>query len=117
MPNTARWCDRPSFPRGAVVLPHSMTDSIGTATNPTDYTLVLVPLMSTERAVAVLELILSGDTDSREQRAVVEVAESLAELASEFYLRDSLRRDASYEQLLNDFDAFVRHIHRAARAR
>ncbi|MCH7725556.1 MAG: hypothetical protein IH991_03600, partial [Planctomycetes bacterium] len=79
--------------------------------NPTEFLLVLCPLVLDGDTVGVIELFHAPDMSPRAQRAYLDVAEVIADLAADFHRNRLLRELRDRESSWGQFDRFSIEVH------
>jgi len=91
--------------------PHSATNADGQAENPTEFLLLFCPVCIVHSTAVVIEVILTAQENTAEPHLAVEVLQSFAEIATQFYTRRELRNLQRQAALWKRFDAFARRVH------
>jgi multidrug efflux pump subunit AcrA (membrane-fusion protein) len=91
-----------------LVSPHAGDDLVG---NPTEFLLILVPLVDGDRPVAIIELFQRPEPRSDLQQGYLRIATAAGELAGDYYRDCHLQRLVTREAFWDRFRAFSEAVH------
>ena len=94
-----------------IVLPHSGQAADGGDLNPSDFLLVLCPMVLDGHAVGVLELVERAGGSPAAQRGCLHFVSTLCEVAEDFLRNRQFRELRQRESLWDEFDRFVQRVH------
>lgn len=101
--------------RAMLVPPHSgagAPDEVGSlAANPTDYMILLVPILVDKQVVGLVEIWQDPHRNPEAQRGFLQFLARMAELASIYIRNQQMRQMAGQQQLWTQLEAFARQIH------
>lgn len=96
-----------------VVTPQSGTADPAETANPSEFLLVLCPLVEDNRPVGVVEVLQRANTAPAAQQGAMRLLASFCELAAEFYSLQQLRQLRTRESVRDRFDAFSTAVHQS----
>src|SRR5262249_49947008 len=101
--------------RPMMLPPHSGTGAVedGKAApgNPTDYMILLAPILVDKQVAGLIELFRAADRSPAAQRGFLQFLVKMAELASAYTRNHSLRTMVGQQALWTQLEAFARQIH------
>jgi len=102
------------FQRGEaeLITPHSGLGDEKDAGNPTDYLLVLHPLVENERTQGVLEIFQRPGANTATQRGYLQFMKQMSELAAQYLRNQRLRSLTDRQSVWSQLERFTRVVHR-----
>ncbi|HVJ80693.1 MAG TPA: efflux RND transporter periplasmic adaptor subunit [Planctomycetia bacterium] len=103
----------------ATFVPHggALGEGIAGVENPSDYLLVVSPIVVDGQTIGVAEAVLDGARRSGAQIGYIRFLSRVAVEAAKFHKNRRFRQFAGQERIWNDLDAFIRQIHAGASSR
>ena len=97
--------------KGQLVPPHSGSEA--ESANPTDFLLLLGPIINDEGPQGLIEILQRPNTRPGTQRGFVRFVQQMCELASDYWKTRRLKHLADKQSLWEQLDQFTRSIHQS----
>ncbi len=99
-----------------LVPPHAGGEN-GQGGNPTDFLLVLAPLVSEKQPVGVVEVFQRGDSAPEARQGYLRFLTQMCDLAAEYFKGRQLRQLSERQELWGQLERFTRAIHKTLNSR
>ena len=97
--------------RAELIPPHSSFGDQHEFANPTQYLLVMTPLMGSKQPAGVMEIFQRGDSQPDVHRGYLRFIEHMGKIIGEWLKGQSLQKVSDRHGLLQSADQFARHVH------
>jgi hypothetical protein len=97
--------------RAELIPPHSSFGDQHEFANPTQYLLVMTPLVGSKQPTGIIEIFQRGDSQPDAQRGYLRFIEHMGKIISEWIKGQSLQKVSDRHSLLTQADQFARLVH------
>jgi multidrug efflux pump subunit AcrA (membrane-fusion protein) len=94
-----------------IVPPSAVIDGVPQAFNPTEYALIISPLMVDKQVVGLLEILMDPTRRAAQQKSTLRFVSDLCDLAATYLKNRQMRQMMSQQRLWNQLEGFTHQIH------
>src|SRR5271170_2124466 len=91
--------------------PSAVIEGVPQAFNPTDYALIIAPLLVDKQVVGLLEILMDPTRKAAQQKSTLRFVGDLCDLAGQFLKNRQMRQMMSQQRLWNQLETFTHGIH------
>jgi multidrug efflux pump subunit AcrA (membrane-fusion protein) len=94
-----------------IVPPSAVIEGVPQAFNPTEYALIISPLMVDKQVVGLLEILMDPTRRAAQQKSTLRFVSDLCDLAATYLKNRQMRQMMSQQRLWNQLEGFTHQIH------
>jgi len=94
-----------------IIPPSAVIEGVPQAFNPTDYALIIAPLMVDKQVVGLLEILMDPTRRAAQQKSTLRFVSDLCDLAATYLKNRQMRQMMSQQRLWNQLEGFTHQIH------
>ena len=94
-----------------IIPPGAVIDGVPQAFNPTEYSLILAPLMVDKQVTGLLEILMDPTRRAAQQKSTLRFVSDLCDLAATYLKNRQMRQMMSQQRLWNQLEGFTHQIH------
>ena len=94
-----------------IIPPGAVIDGMPQAANPTEYTLIIAPLIVDKQVVGLLEILMDPTRRAASQRSTLRFVSDLCDLAGTYLKNRQMRQVMSQQKLWNQLESYSHQIH------
>jgi hypothetical protein len=94
-----------------IIPPGAVIEGVPQAFNPTEYALILAPLMVDKQVVGLLEILMDPTRRAAQQKSTLRFVSDLCDLAATYLKNRQMRQMMSQQRLWNQLEGFTHQIH------
>ena len=94
-----------------IIPPGAVIEGVPQAYNPTDYTLIIAPLVVDKQVVGLLEILMDPTRRAAQQKSTLRFVGDLCDLAGNYLKNRQMRQMMSQQRLWNQLEGFTHQIH------
>src|SRR6516165_5852918 len=94
-----------------IVPPSAVIEGVPQAFNPTEYALIIAPLMVDKQVVGLLEILMDPTRRAAQQKSTLRFVTDLTDLAATYLKNRQMRQMMSQQRLWNQLEGFTHQIH------
>jgi multidrug efflux pump subunit AcrA (membrane-fusion protein) len=94
-----------------IIPPSAVIEGVPQAFNPTDYALIIAPLMVDKQVVGLLEVLMDPTRRAAQQKSTLRFVSDLCDLAATYLKNRQMRQMMSQQRLWNQLEGFTHQIH------
>jgi multidrug efflux pump subunit AcrA (membrane-fusion protein) len=94
-----------------IIPPSAVIEGVPQAFNPTEYALIISPLMVDKQVVGLLEILMDPTRRAAQQKSTLRFVSDLCDLAATFLKNRQMRQMMSQQRLWNQLEGFTHQIH------
>ena len=91
--------------------PSAVIEGVPQAFNPTEYALIIAPLMVDKQVVGLLEILMDPTRRAAQQKSTLRFVSDLCDLAATYLKNRQMRQMMSQQRLWNQLEGFTHQIH------
>ena len=91
--------------------PSAVIEGVPQAFNPTDFALIIAPLMVDKQVVGLLEILMDPNRRAAQQKSTLRFVSDLCDLAATYLKNRQMRQMMSQQRLWNQLEGFTHQIH------
>ena len=88
-----------------------MIEGVPQAFNPTEFALIIAPLMVDKQVVGLLEILMDPNRRAAQQKSTLRFVSDLCDLAATYLKNRQMRQMMSQQRLWNQLEGFTHQIH------
>jgi multidrug efflux pump subunit AcrA (membrane-fusion protein) len=94
-----------------IIPPSAVIEGVPQAFNPTDYALIIAPLLVDKQVVGLLEILMDPTRRAAQQKSTLRFVGDLCDLAGTYLKNRQMRQMMSQQRLWNQLEGFTHQIH------
>ena len=94
-----------------IIPPGAVIEGVPQAFNPTDFALIIAPLMVDKQVVGLLEILMDPTRRAAQQKSTLRFVSDLCDLAATYLKNRQMRQMMSQQRLWNQLEGFTHQIH------
>jgi multidrug efflux pump subunit AcrA (membrane-fusion protein) len=94
-----------------IIPPSAVIEGVPQAFNPTEYALIIAPLMVDKQVVGLLEILMDPTRRAAQQKSTLRFVSDLCDLAATYLKNRQMRQMMSQQRLWNQLEGFTHQIH------
>jgi multidrug efflux pump subunit AcrA (membrane-fusion protein) len=94
-----------------IIPPGAVIEGVPNAFNPTEYALILAPLMVDKQVTGLLEILMDPTRRAAQQKSTLRFVSDLCDLAATYLKNRQMRQMMSQQRLWNQLEGFTHQIH------
>jgi hypothetical protein len=94
-----------------IIPPSAVIEGVPQAFNPTEYALIISPLMVDKQVVGLLEILMDPTRRAAQQKSTLRFVSDLCDLAATYLKNRQMRQMMSQQRLWNQLEGFTHQIH------
>ena len=94
-----------------IIPPGAVIEGVPQAFNPTEYALIIAPLMVDKQVVGLLEILMDPTRRAAQQKSTLRFVSDLCDLAATYLKNRQMRQMMSQQRLWNQLEGFTHQIH------
>ena len=94
-----------------IIPPGAVIEGVPQAFNPTEYSLILAPLMVDKQVTGLLEILMDPTRRAAQQKSTLRFVSDLCDLAATYLKNRQMRQMMSQQRLWNQLEGFTHQIH------
>jgi multidrug efflux pump subunit AcrA (membrane-fusion protein) len=94
-----------------IIPPQATVEGLPNAGNPTNFTLIIAPLMVDKQVVGLLEILMDPTRKAANQKSTLRFVSDLCDLAGTYLKNRQMRQMVSQQKLWNQLETFSHDIH------
>ncbi len=94
-----------------IIPPGAVIEGVPNAFNPTEYALILAPLMVNKQVTGLLEILMDPTRRAAQQKSTLRFVSDLCDLAATYLKNRQMRQMMSQQRLWNQLEGFTHQIH------
>jgi multidrug efflux pump subunit AcrA (membrane-fusion protein) len=94
-----------------IIPPGAVIEGVPQAFNPTDYSLIIAPLMVDKQVTGLLEILMDPTRRAAQQKSTLRFVSDLCDLAATYLKNRQMRQMMSQQRLWNQLEGFTHQIH------
>ena len=94
-----------------IIPPGAVIEGVPQAFNPTEYALILAPLMVDKQVTGLLEILMDPTRRAAQQKSTLRFVSDLCDLAATYLKNRQMRQMMSQQRLWNQLEGFTHQIH------
>jgi hypothetical protein len=94
-----------------IIPPSAVIDGVPQAFNPTDYALIIAPLLVDKQVSGLLEILMDPTRRAAQQKSTLRFVSDLCDLAATYLKNRQMRQMMSQQRLWNQLEGFTHQIH------
>ncbi len=94
-----------------IVPPSAVIEGVPQAFNPTEYALIIAPLLVDKQVVGLLEILMDPTRRAAQQKSTLRFVSDLCDLAGTYLKNRQMRQMMSQQRLWNQLEGFTHQIH------
>ena len=94
-----------------IIPPSAVIEGVPQAFNPTDYALIIAPLLVDKQVVGLLEILMDPTRRAAQQKSTLRFVSDLCDLAGTYLKNRQMRQMMSQQRLWNQLEGFTHQIH------
>jgi multidrug efflux pump subunit AcrA (membrane-fusion protein) len=94
-----------------IVPPSAVIEGVPQAFNPTEYALIISPLLVDKQVVGLLEILMDPTRRAAQQKSTLRFVSDLCDLAATYLKNRQMRQMMSQQRLWNQLEGFTHQIH------
>jgi len=94
-----------------IIPPSAVIEGVPQAFNPTDYSLIIAPLLVDKQVVGLLEILMDPTRRAAQQKSTLRFVTDLCDLAATYLKNRQMRQMMSQQRLWNQLEGFTHQIH------
>ncbi len=94
-----------------IIPPQATVEGLPNAGNPTNYALIIAPLMVDKQVVGLLEILMDPTRKAASQKSTLRFVSDLCDLAGTYLKNRQMRQMVSQQKLWNQLETFTHDIH------
>ena len=94
-----------------IIPPSAVIEGVPQAFNPTEFALIIAPLMVDKQVVGLLEILMDPTRRAAQQKSTLRFVSDLCDLAATYLKNRQMRQMMSQQRLWNQLEGFTHQIH------
>ncbi|MFI5455825.1 MAG: efflux RND transporter periplasmic adaptor subunit [Isosphaerales bacterium] len=94
-----------------IIPPSAVIEGVPQAFNPTEYALIIAPLLVDKQVVGLLEILMDPTRRAAQQKSTLRFVTDLCDLAATYLKNRQMRQMMSQQRLWNQLEGFTHQIH------
>jgi multidrug efflux pump subunit AcrA (membrane-fusion protein) len=94
-----------------IIPPSAVIEGVPQAYNPTEFALIIAPLMVDKQVVGLLEILMDPTRRAAQQKSTLRFVSDLCDLAATYLKNRQMRQMMSQQRLWNQLEGFTHQIH------
>ena len=94
-----------------IIPPGAVIEGVPKAFNPTEYALIIAPLMVDKQVIGLLEILMDPTRRAAQQKSTLRFVSDLCDLAATYLKNRQMRQMMSQQRLWNQLEGFTHQIH------
>jgi hypothetical protein len=94
-----------------IIPPNAVIEGVPQAFNPTEYALIIAPLLVDKQVVGLLEILMDPTRRAAQQKSTLRFVSDLCDLAATYLKNRQMRQMMSQQRLWNQLEGFTHQIH------
>jgi multidrug efflux pump subunit AcrA (membrane-fusion protein) len=94
-----------------IIPPSAVIEGVPQAFNPTEYSLIVAPLMVDKQVTGLLEILMDPTRRAAQQKSTLRFVSDLCDLAATYLKNRQMRQMMSQQRLWNQLEGFTHQIH------
>ncbi len=94
-----------------IIPPGAVIEGVPQAFNPTEYTMIIAPLMVDKQVTGLLEILMDPTRRAAQQKSTLRFVSDLCDLAATYLKNRQMRQMMSQQRLWNQLEGFTHQIH------
>ncbi len=94
-----------------IIPPTAVIEGVPQAFNPTEYALIIAPLLVDKQVVGLLEILMDPTRRAAQQKSTLRFVSDLCDLAATYLKNRQMRQMMSQQRLWNQLEGFTHQIH------
>ena len=94
-----------------IIPPGAVIEGVPQAFNPTEYSLIIAPLMVDKQVAGLLEILMDPTRRAAQQKSTLRFVSDLCDLAATYLKNRQMRQMMSQQRLWNQLEGFTHQIH------
>ena len=94
-----------------IIPPSAVIEGVPQASNPTEYALIIAPLLVDKQVVGLLEILMDPTRRAAQQKSTLRFVSDLCDLAATYLKNRQMRQMMSQQRLWNQLEGFTHQIH------